>query len=368
MDFIVALPPTTDSDGKTYDAIAVFVDRLKKMVHLAPTTSTVDAQGTARLFVHNVFRLHGAPDNIVTDRGSVFTGTFFSAVMQALRTEHKRSTAYHPQTDGQTERVNRVLEDMLRHYVQSLGQLNWVDLLPMAEFAINNAYHTSTGSTPFRLNNGRDPQLPIIIKPAQVPSAAEWMAALEKGQCEARRCMQAAQQRQKGYYDDGRRDVRFAVGEEVLLNAKNLRLKLDGVSCSKFLPKYVGPFPIHRVVREGAAYELKLLAHMKVHPVFHVSLLRPFRRDPIPGRVQPPPPPTLCEEDGQPYYEIETIVSHRDTAGKRLCLVAWKGYGPAHNSWEPFEYLAESTAYLTYCQKAGIPPVPPVVPTKRKGG
>ena len=354
MDFIVQLPETNDG----FDAILVFVDRLTKMVHLAPTTTTVDAVGTARLFVDHVFRLHGVPASIVTDRGSVFTGTFLTEVLRLVGTKHRCSTAYHPQTDGQTERVNRVLEDMLRHYIDERGHTGWATHLTAAEFAINNAYQESIGTTPFRLNYGRDPRLPLSVPASNVPSAAAFATRMEQALADAKRCMAAAQQRQKLYYDAGRRDVSFSVGDEVLVSSKNIKLRRKGdeSSSNKLMPKFIGPYRVTQVVGKGLAYKLDLPNTMRIHPVFHVSLLRPYRRDPCPERVQPAPGPVECE-DGHEYYYIREILRHKTPKrGHRKFLVAWKGYDQHHDSWE-FESSVEGTdAYRDYLSRTGLKP------------
>jgi len=139
MDFVMGLPQTKNN----FTAILVFVDRLTKMVHLVPTTDTVDAEQTALLFIRWVFALHGLPRHIVADRDSRFTSTLWRELMQALQTKVGLSTAFHPQTDGQTERVNRTMEQMLRMFVNS-AQDDWDEFLPLVEFAYNNASHDST--------------------------------------------------------------------------------------------------------------------------------------------------------------------------------------------------------------------------------
>lgn len=124
------------------------------MVHISPTFNTVTAEDTALLFLNNVIKHHGVPDTIVTDRGTQYTGKSWKALMEAMGTRHCKTTAFHPQSDGQTERVNRVL---LRHYVGSMRHTEWDQYLSMAEFAINNAVHASTGTTlgttPFKLRS-----------------------------------------------------------------------------------------------------------------------------------------------------------------------------------------------------------------------
>lgn len=356
MDFITGLPVTP----REHDAILVVVDRLTKMTHIIPTTTTVDAMGTARLFVDNVWKHHGVPLSVVSDRGSVFVGTFFTELLKILGTQHKRSSAFHPQTDGQTERVNKVLEDMLRHYVMGLDeQKNWDLYLSAAEFAINNSFHESIGTTPFRLNTGRDPRLPLSLTgSSRVPSAASFADRIEKGLASAKKCLQAAQQRQKKYADQKRRDVTFNIGAQVLLSTTNLRLRkaFDNSLTDKLLPKWVGPFTILEKLGQ-VAYKLKLPDPWRVHPVFHVSLLKPYQTD---GRVQPPVPLLV---DGEVYYLIDQILDHRSTKQGRKSIteyyIRWKGYGPEHNTWEPQSNIAESENGATlqkYWDTLGLEP------------
>lgn len=358
MDFISQLPrtPARENCKQGYDAILVFVDRLSKMVHLVPTFTTVTAIGTARLFASAVFARHGLPKDIVTDRGSVFTGKFMTELLRLLGTKHNRSTAFHPQSDGQTERVNRVLEDMLRHYVGDLRHSNWDECLPAAEFAINNAFHESIGTTPFRLVYGRDPRLPLSIpSTSKVPSAAQFADQMSQGLMAAKRCMQAAQKRQKAYYDAGRRHVEFQEGEEVLLSTKNIQLKRSGdvSSTPKLMPKWVGPFKVTAVVGNGA-YKLALPSTLQIHDVFHVSLIKPYRND---GRVQPPAPTIVA---GEKWYDVDHVLAHRERKrGKgmsREYLVSWKGYGSEHNSWEPEGSVKELHAWRDYWESLGLEP------------
>ncbi|KAG3124611.1 hypothetical protein PI126_g23164 [Phytophthora idaei] len=157
MDFVFGLPP----DSKRRTGVVVFVDRFSKMVHLAAVPAEVTAVQTARLFVDMVFKHHGMPLDIVSDRGPRFTARFWQEVFTLLGTQLSMSTADHPQMDGQTERVNRVLGDLLKSYAHSFQQ--WSDCLPMAEFAINNSVHASTGHTPFYVNAMRHPRLPSML-------------------------------------------------------------------------------------------------------------------------------------------------------------------------------------------------------------
>jgi hypothetical protein len=156
MDFITQLPVTKNG----HDAIVVFVDRLSKMVHFAPTTTICSAQGVARLFNHYVFEYHGMPSEPISDRDSRFTSKFWTELARLLGTKLKMSTAFHPQTNGQTERANRVPEDYLRHYV-SPTQDDWDEWLPQAKFSATNAWQESIRNTPFMLNFDQQPRTPL---------------------------------------------------------------------------------------------------------------------------------------------------------------------------------------------------------------
>ena len=153
MDFVTGLPISTDWKGDSYDSILVIVDRLTKMVHYEPVKITIDAPGLAEVIIDVVVRHHGLPDSIVTDRGSLFTSKFWSLLCYFLGIKRRLSTTFHPQTDGQTKRQNSTMEAYLRAFV-NFEQNDWARLLPMAEFAYNNAKNASKGHTPFELNCG----------------------------------------------------------------------------------------------------------------------------------------------------------------------------------------------------------------------
>ena len=359
MDFITLLPRTRDG----YDAILVFVDRLTKMCHLIKCRTDIDAEGTAQLFVDHVWKLHGVPLHVVSDRGSVFVGKFMTEVFRLIGTKHNRSTAFHPQTNGLTEGVNRILEDMLRHYIGELSHNEWDTCLSTAEFAINNSYHESIGTTPFRLNFGKDPRLPLSIPDlttSKVPSAAQFADRMQEGLISAKKCLTSAQQRQKRQYDKSHREVSFNEGDQVLLSTKhiNMRTPIGTRTTKKLLPKWIGPFPIEKKIG-AVAYKLTLPQKMRVHPVFHVSLLKQYLSD---GRVQPPGP-LFLDEDGEAYYQIDRILDHRSRKiGRRTYreyLVKWMDYGAEHNTWEPESSLEGSEngqTLLRYYDYVGLEP------------
>jgi hypothetical protein len=274
-----------------------------------------------------------------------FTSKFWQAFTSRLHVQHGMSTAFHPQTDGNTERVNRVLEEMLRHYIEPT-QANWDSLLPLVEFAINDSHHESINAVPFVLNYGKRPNLPLdlAVQPmgeeaTACDSATSLAERIQTVVARAKVYLQAAQQRQKAYADRYRREVHYALGDEVLLSTKNIKIKSAGTH--KLLPRWLGPFIITQEVNE-VAYKLELPASLKIHPVFHVSLLKPYNKS---GRVQPPPLPDLIE--GELEFEVEAILAHRDVQVRRKrnrsktpvlerqFLIKWLGYDESNNTWEP---------------------------------
>ena len=359
MDFVVELPMTK----RGHDAIWVVVDRFSKMVHIAPTTSKVTAEDTARLFFERVFATHGLPREVISDRGPQFTGHFWRQLCSRFSVRPALSTAFHPQTDGQTECMNRVIEDTLRHFVGP-RQDAWDDLLPYVEFAMNNSKSISTGHTPFFLNYGKHPVTPLTWHlPAEahacitshrdavaalraadrLPQVLQFTAQLEEALQRAKQCLAAAQDRAKLWADSRRSALHLTVGDLVLLSTKHLRLKTAGTR--KLLPKWVGPFRVLRAI-SPVAFRLDLPPSMNaIHPVFHVSLLRPYRHD---GHVQPPPPPIEVEDAVE--YEVEAILDKRFRQYRRRkqaeYLIKWRGYGHEHNSWEPVGHLENCAELL----------------------
>ena len=329
MDLITKLPTTP----RGHTAIIVFVDRLTKMVHFVPSHDGIGTREYAELFMREIFRRHGLPESIVSDRDPRFTSAFFKEICRQLGIKQSMSTAFHPQSDGQTERTNRTLEEMLRHYVDPT-QDDWDLKLPCAEFAVNNAFKEATGHTPFYLNHGRHPRGPATAAiDCKVPAAHEFAGKVNVAITRAKDCLKAAQARMKRQADNHRRDLEFSVGDEVLLSSKNIRIRAQGTR--KLLPRFIGPFTVLRRIGK-MAYELELSKGMgRIHPVFHVSLLRPYQDDP---RNPRPPVPTLI--DGDDEYEVERVLDHRDVKVSQLSqrtrrefLVKWKGYGHEHNSW-----------------------------------
>jgi hypothetical protein len=321
MDFIFGLPP----DKQLRTGILVFVDRFSKMVHLIPVKATVSAQETAQLFVDTIFRLHGMPMEIVSDRDPRFTSVFWRSVFKLVGTNLSMSTAAHPETDGQTERVNRVLEDVLRSYATTFS--SWSSFLPIAEFAINHSVHSSHGHTPFFVNYGKHPSIPALLNgveshfdvgethdsnhvssspqqnqadlstvqafPANFDELPELSNSSKREQKSikdfilqrqmtlqyVRDSLAAAVDRQKEQADKrGRKNTEvFKVNDLVLLATANLPTHaLSNMKSRKLLDRFIGPFRV--LSRHGDAYTIDVPKAMRLHPTFYVGRLKRYRR------------------------------------------------------------------------------------------
>jgi hypothetical protein len=285
-----------------------------------------------------VFKLHSLPKAIVSDRDAKFTSWFWQTVFQTMGTKLAMSTAFHPQTDGQTERANRTLEDMLCAFT-SYHQDDWDLQLSAAEFACNNAPNASTGMSPFRMNHGRDPFNPystIAKFPDEIPAAAEFMEHLSNITKIATDALVLAKANQEKNANKSRRDVQYNVGDQVLLSAHHINLASQANRPSKKLQhRFIGPYKIIKKI-STVAYKLELPESLKIHPVFHVSLLRPYQ-DPMTFSDRPPvtPPPAPITIDDAPEYEVERILDHRTRRRHLEYLVKWVGYPEYDASWEP---------------------------------
>jgi transposase InsO family protein len=345
LDFITDLPSAVGRNGKRVDSILVIVDRFTKYALYIATTKRLTAEGFADLFMNHIFRSFGLPQGIVSDRGSLFTSKFWDTLCALLAVKRRLSTAYHPQTDGQTERQNQTLENYLRIYCNA-QQDDWPSKLLLAEWTYNSSIHTATKSTPFRLLYGYNPRGPADVRLAplsgRAKSALDRIKQLQEDRVETKQLLQRAHESSSKYYNRTRKDIAFREGEWVLLNTKNLRQRRP---CKKLSAKYIGPFKIVKAIGDKAlAYQLDLPTSYRIHNVFPISSLEKFY--PRPGEEAATSNQPEIEEDLS--YNVEQILDHKGKGRNRQYLIRWEGYAPEEDSWEPRTNVAEGPLLREY--------------------
>ena len=323
-DLITGLPPC-----KGFDSIFTATDKRGKIKHIAPTTSTLDSAGFVKLFLDNVWKHHGTSDKIISDRGPQMSSKSFRDICKQLGIELALSTSYHPQTDGQSERTNQEVEQALRTVI-SFHQDDWVDWLPVIEFALNNRYHSGLKTTPFYANYGYHPHigsLPRIHSP--IESVEDFIDHLHEIQKNTEESLLRAAEDMKKFYDRHRtKTPEFEVGQKVLLDNADLALNRPS---RKLAERYSGPFEITERIGTHA-YRLKLPAYWKnVHQVWNVSKLHPYHEDPKDPNFTRPPPEVI---EGEPEWEVERILDSKFAHGSLKFLVKWLGWPDAENSWQ----------------------------------
>jgi hypothetical protein len=330
MDFIVRLPKTQTG----FDSILVVVDRLTKRALFIPTVTTVTASGVADLFMKQVFRHCGIPSEIISDRDPNFVSEFWTTLFKLCGTKIKLSTAYHPETDGQTERTNRTLEDMLRMYVGK-KQHSWDKWLHMIEFAYNQNIHSSIGVSPFYALYGQECRTPVSLSTpsTKFESINDMIREMNEIRESIKLAMKSAQDRAKHYADKKRIFREFEVGDKVFLKVTPQRSRLKLGKSRKLSPRFCGPFEILKRIGP-VAYELKLPDDWRIHNVFHVGLLRKYVSDPnhvLPGLPKAAPEGELLAE---PERILKVDTQHLRNRSFQRFLVKWKDYPDDEASWE----------------------------------
>jgi hypothetical protein len=334
MDLITDLPPV---DG--FDSILVVVDQgLSKGVILIPCTKTLTADGAAQLLLDNLYKRFGLPDKIISDRGPQFAAQAFQELLKLLNVTSSLTTAYHPQSDGATERVNQEIEAYLSIYCASHPE-EWLKSLSTLEFTHNNRRHAERTHTPFELILGDNPiAIPVAFQHTKFPSIEEKMKRLIKDREEALAAHELARSRIANRKQST--FTPFTQGQKVWLDSRNLKTNYH----KKMSPKREGPFEIEEVLGP-LTYRLKLPKSWKIHNVFHAVLLRPYIENEIHGNNFPRPPPELLE--GEEVYEVESILKHRRRGRKLEYNVKWKGYPISETSWESEEAFSTDGDMLT---------------------
>jgi len=350
VDFVGPLPESANRSGK-YDMICVVIDQLTSMVHLIPSKQTYRATDIAELMFEAIYKLHGLPERIISDRDSLFTSKFWKRLHRLLGTELRMSSAFHPQTDGATERANRTVTQMIRQCV-SPDQKDWVVKLPAIEFAINSARSSTTGFSPFQLNYGRNPSPMIWKGHEEFPGVRKFAERMKMAIMSAHDSIIAARVVHTVQANRKRLAVDYKVGDLVYLSTKNISLPKG--RARKLAPKYLGPFAISRILKDGATYQLELseeLLKRGINRSFHASLLKPHvpsddRR--FPGRL-PSQIPGFGEKPEE--WIVDTIVAHHGKGVRSEFEIQWKA---GDRTWAPYREVAHLIAMDRYCELMGV--------------
>uniref|UniRef100_A0A670HMP7 Gypsy retrotransposon integrase-like protein 1 n=1 Tax=Podarcis muralis TaxID=64176 RepID=A0A670HMP7_PODMU len=342
LEFVTDLP---SSRGKT--AVLLVVDLFSKMAHFIPCAKVATAEQTAKLFIDHVFRVHGLPRSILSDRGRQFISNFWQKLMGFLNVKINLASARHPQTNGQVERVNAIMQQYLRCYANQ-QPATWVDYLPLAEFAYNNTKHVSTGVTPFFANNGRHPRtFPGLERMGEgEPQTADAFASeLQEVHDHLRRHLELAKHAYKVQADKHRRvGEEIHVGDWVWLAAHAVPAR--SLAKTKLGHKQLGPYQVEEQVNP-VAFRLALPEGSRMHPVFHRSVLTPYK---APHRFQEPgtAPSPLRERTEQGgvaqeehINEVTEILDSRWGEEGVEYLLAKEGTPARANSWVPGYALDE---------------------------
>ena len=341
MDFVLPLPETKNG----YSGILNVVCKLSKMIRIIPIKSTISAPEVAIKFKEHVYRHHGLPSKIISDRDSLFMSKFWKELFRSLGAKLAPSTAYHPQTDGQSEIVNRKVEEMIRAFA-NYKKDNWDEHIVDFEVAYNSAVHSTTLSTPFYINYGIHPKtLPIEGLTSNNPTVESFLESIRRITKFTHDRIILQNKRMAEYANKSRIPHTFNIGDEVWLSTKNLSIE-DGSGMRKLHPKFCGPFKITKKINE-VTFKLDISYPMRlkgIHDVFHCSLLKPYVQDQF-GRYDKPLPPVYIQ-DGPLEYEVETILDTKKIRGKQHFLVKWKGYGDHENTWQTKKDLENASELL----------------------
>jgi transposase InsO family protein len=352
-DFVTGLPL---SRGHT--AILTVVDRLTKMRHFIPCTDKVTAKDTAQLFLDHVWKLHGLPDTVTSDRGPQFVSELWNEICKRLQIKVKLSTGYHPQTNGQSENGNKQIEQFLRGYV-NYYQDDWASWLAVGEFALNRGLSTATGMAPFFANYGWFPRLSFdtVTETHQELAQDDFVERLREINEFCRHSIEKTQQAQIQQANRHRRPAQMKVGDRVFLSTKNIRTERPS---RKLENKWIGPFDVKEQAGNDA-FRLALPATMKIHPEFHSSFLQRAAGDPYKGQQQSEQGPIIVND--QEEWELEEILAARLSKGQLQYRVKWIGFDEDY-TWYPAENFENAREAIEAFHTAH--PTAPIAKGKRE--
>ena len=332
IDFVTGLPV---SDG--HSCILTVVDRFSKAAHFIPLAKLPTAKQTAELMVLHVFRLHGLPTDIVSDRGPQFSAQFWKAFCKLIGASPSLSSGFHPQTNGQTERANQKMETALR-CMTSKDPASWSKTLPWVEYAHNSLPTSATGLSPFHCCLGYQPPLfPAQEEEVAVPSAQAFVRRCKRTWSRARSQLLRSLEGIKKQADRRRSAApAYKVGQRVMLSTRTLPLKS---TCRKLDARFVGPFSISKIINPCCVRLTLPLAMRRINPTFHVSQVKPLVSSPLSPPPEPPPPPRIV--DGGEVFTVRRLLEVRRRGRGLQYLVDWKGYGPEERTWVPARFIVD---------------------------
>ncbi|TYK23464.1 putative retroelement pol polyprotein [Cucumis melo var. makuwa] len=334
MDFVEGLPKSSGCE-----VILVVVDRLSKYGHFLPLKHPYTAKLVAELFVKEIVRLHGFPLSIVSDRDKVFLCQFWTELFRLSGTKLNKSTAYHPQSDGQTEVANRGVKTYLRCFCNEKPK-KWTKWLPWTEYWSNTTFQRSIGMTPFQVVYGRHP--PTILSYGSSPSknstVEEMLQERDLVLVSLREHLRLAQEQMKLYADRKRRADEFSVGEYVFLRIRPYRqITVRSRRNEKLAPRFYGPYKIIEKIGP-VAYRLQLPENSRIHSLFHVSQLRKMMGQ----HADSQPTIQFIDENYMWKSEPEEAIEYRKTRAEQWeVLVCWRGLPKHEASWESYDEMKE---------------------------
>ena len=359
-DFIVKLPKTKNG----FECITMWVDRLNRRVHFFPSREEDTAVDVANAFFHHIFKHHGLPDSIVSDRDPKFTSKFWSHLLSLCGIKSQMSTSHHPQTDGASEVMSRMVENYLRCYC-SVKQNDWDEFLPAAEFAYNSSETQDLGASPFEIDLGWKPRSPLDLfytSSTPLETVNEFRTRLRVALEDSRFSHHIAKARNSAYASRKYRPHTFKVGDKVWIDKELFTDAVTKVQRSKKLSaRRFGPFEIRELIGKNAI-RLELPSTVKIHPVVHVLNTTPFYDQPRdvsqPVLLRPDPVP---DAEGNLQFHVRCILKHRKRCRRYQFLTLLEGTPQHEAEWQPTrdfvdEHGTLTEAFLDYIREQGILP------------
>jgi hypothetical protein len=332
MDFIEGLPRS-----ERYNCILVVVDRFSKFAHFIPLTHHFSAATVAIAFMDHVYKLHGAPEQIISDHDKIFNSQFWKQLFTLTGTTLSMSSSYHPETDGQTECVNQCVEGYLRCFAHACP-MKWIQWLTLAEFWYNTSLHSALGRSPFEVLYGRTPrQLGITPEgTCSVPDLQAWLDERRLMQDLMKQQLERVCQQKKSQADKHRTERVFKVGDFVYLKLQPyVQSSIAPRTHHKLLFKYYGPYKIIARVGE-VAYELALPETSRIHPVIHVSQLKQAIGANVHVQTQLPSPLDVLRI---PSRVLQCRLRQQGSIAVTQALIQWSGLPESLATWEDVDDL-----------------------------